>query len=131
MRGLDTNVLVRYLTRDDPAQFRRAEAAVAELVAAGEPARLDEIVLCELTWVLQSGYGLARAAVADSLDALLETAQFVIEDRDTVRAAVEHFRAGPGDFSDYLLGLRNRNAGCADTATFDRKLRAAEGFRLL
>jgi len=131
MRGLDTNVLVRYLTRDDPAQFRRAEALISGLVAAGEPARLDEIVLCELTWVLQSGYGLARAAVADTLDALVETAQFVIDDRDTVRAAVELFRAGPGDFSDYLLGLRNQNAGCADTMTFDRKLRAAEGFRLL
>lgn len=131
MRGLDTNVLVRYLTRDDPAQFRRAAALISELDAAEEPVRLDEIVLCELTWVLQSGYGLARTAVADSLAALLETAQFVIDDRDTVRAAVALFRTGPGDFSDYLLGLRNRNAGCADTATFDRKLRAAEGFRLL
>ncbi len=69
--------------------------------------------------------------MADTLDALLETAQFVIDNRDTVRAAVELFRAGPGDFSDYLLGLRNQNAGCADTMTFDRKLRAAEGFRLL
>lgn len=130
MTGLDTNVLVRFLTRDDAVQARRAEALIGELAARGEPARIDGIVLCELAWVLEGAYGLARGEIAAALDALLDAAAFAIEDRDLVRDATARYRAGRGGFSDHLIGLRNRRAGCAKTATFDRALRTSPDFVL-
>ena len=131
MRGLDTSVLVRYLTQDDPAQARKANAVIAETVARGEQCSINAIVLCELVWVLQAAYGIDRDTVAMALDRVLDTAQFVIEDKDLVRRALEEYRRGPGDFSDYLIGWRNRQAGCSDTATFDRSLRKSGLFTVL
>ena len=128
MKGLDTIVLVRFLTRDDPAQFDRVRRALESMESAGEPARVDGIVLCELAWVLASGYGLERAAIADALTGLLDAAAFEVDDRDLAREAVNRYRAGDGDFSDHLIGLRNQRAGCDRTLTFDRKLHRSPAF---
>ncbi len=128
MKGLDTNVLVRLLTRDDPAQFDRARRALEKLEAAGEPARIDVIVLCELAWVLASGYGLDREAIANALAGLLDVAAFDVDDRGLVREAVVRYRAGSGDFSAHLIGLRNQRAGCDRTLTFNRRLHRAPAF---
>jgi predicted nucleic-acid-binding protein len=131
VKGLDTNVLVRFLTRDDPAQFVRAERAIETLAHRGESMRIDIVVLCELVWVLRAGYGLERGPIADAIDSLLEVAAFEIEDRDLVRVAVAAYRRAAGDLSDCLVGLRNARAGCESTLTFDRVLRRLDGFELL
>ncbi|MEK7444278.1 MAG: type II toxin-antitoxin system VapC family toxin [candidate division NC10 bacterium] len=131
MTGLDTNVLVRYLTQDDPAQFRRAAALIEEVVARGERCAIGVIVCCELVWVLRDKYGADRATVAGVLEAMLRTAHLVVEDKDLVRRALEDYRRGPGDFADYLMGWRNRRAGCEHTATFDRALKDSSLFALL
>ncbi len=131
MTGLDTNVLVRYLTQDDPAQARRANAVVAEAVAKGEHWFLSGVVLCELVWVLRGAYGLEKHAVVAVLDRMLSTAQFEVEEKDLVRRALEDYRAGRGDFADYMIGQRNREAGCAETVTFDRRLKGSRLFRVL
>ncbi len=131
MIGLDTNVLVRYLTQDDPAQARRANALVADALDRGERCRLDSLVLCELAWVLRGAYSYDKATVLDALERILATAQFDIGDKDLVRRALEDHRLGLGDFADYLIGHRNREAGCASTATFDRRLKSSAVFRVL
>jgi predicted nucleic-acid-binding protein len=125
--GLDTNVLVRYLVRDDAAQAARA---------AGEMERderflVSSIVLCELVWVLESGYGFTRRDIASTLERILATAQFEIEGKDLAQAALDDFGSSGADFADCLLGRRNRAAGARDTVTFDRRLRGLDGFRLL
>ena len=131
MIGLDTNVLVRYLTQDDLVQARRANAVVAAALEKGERCRLDSVVLCELVWVLRGAYGYDKATVVDTLERILMTAQFDIGDKDLVRRALEDHRLGPGDFADYLIGHSNREAGCASTATFDRRLKSSAVFRVL
>jgi predicted nucleic-acid-binding protein len=129
--GLDTNILARYLTQDDPAQSRRANAVIAEATRRGDRCAVNSIVLCELVWVLRDAYGFDRGTVVTTLEKILDTAQFVIEDRDQARRALADYRHGPGDFSDYLIGWRNRQAGCSETATFDRALRRTGLFRLV
>lgn len=131
MIGLDTNVLVRYLTQDDPAQARRAGALVAGAVAKGERCFLAVVVLCELVWVLRGAYGLDKPAVVAVLDRMLSTVQFEIEQKDVVRRALEDYRSGRGDFADYMIGQRNLDAGCSETATFDRLLKGNRMFRVL
>jgi predicted nucleic-acid-binding protein len=131
IRGLDTNVLVRYLTQDEPAQARRASAIIEGTLAKGGNCYLSVIVLCEIAWVLRGAYGLKKKSILLAVDQILETAGFLVEGRDLVREAVEQFRLGRGDFTDYLLGARNRAAGCSDTVTFDRSLRGSKLFAML
>jgi predicted nucleic-acid-binding protein len=131
IRGLDTNVLVRYLTQDEPAQARRASAIIEGTLAKGGNCYLSVIVLCEIAWVLRGAYGLKKKSILLAVDQILETAGFLVEDRDLVREAVEQFRLGRGDLTDYLLGVRNRAAGCSDTVTFDRSLRGSKLFAML
>jgi len=92
---------------------------------------IDGIVLCELVWVLETGYGFSRSDVAAALDRILATAQFEIESKDHVLAALADFRRSAADFCDCLIGRRNRGAGAADTVTLDRSLKGLDGFRLL
>lgn len=131
MRGIDTNVLVRLVTRDDTAQFRRVREFLEARLAEADPVLVNVIVLCETVWVLRSSYGIPRREIAAALDQLLGVAGLVIEDRDQVAAAVDAYRRGPGDFADYLLGERNRAAGCVSTATLDRRLKSASAFQLV
>jgi predicted nucleic-acid-binding protein len=129
MTGLDTNVLVRYFTRDDPRQFRVAERLFEEIAERG--GFVNVVVLCELAWVLEGAYGLERRAIVDVFRRLMDTAQLSIEDREMVARAVDEFAEGKAGFADYLIGVRNRAAGCDATATFDRALRGSDGFRVL
>ena len=131
MTGLDTNVLVRYLTQDHPAQARRASALVSETVVRGERCFLSGIVLCELVWVLRGAYALEKPTILMTLDKILSTVQFDVEEKDIVRRALEDYRAGRGDFADYLNGRRNEEAGCSMTVTFDHRLKGSPLFRVL
>jgi predicted nucleic-acid-binding protein len=125
--GVDTNVLVRYLVRDDPVQAARA----ARELERDDRFFVGAIVLCELVWVLEAGYRFKRSAIAATVEQLLATAQFEIEDKDLALSALRDFRRTGADFSDCLIGRRNRAAGAAETVTFDRTLTRLDGFRLL
>jgi len=131
VRGLDTNVLVRYLTRDDEQQWQRAEQYINEALAAEETCFISTIVLCELVWVLRSAYQLPREELITTLEKILRANRFDFEHKAAAWGAFQQFQQGKADFSDYLLGKINQQAGCTETATFDAKLRDTEGFRLL
>jgi predicted nucleic-acid-binding protein len=125
--GLDTSVLVRYLLRDEPAQAARA----ARELERDERFLIGSIVLCELVWVLETGYGFRRGEIQEALEKILATAQFEIEDKDLARAALDDYGRSSADLADCLVGRRNRAAGAVETVTFDRGCRGLEGFRLL
>ena len=131
MKGLDTNGLVRYLTQDDPRQSKRANAAIENALAVEDRLHVDTIVLCELVWVLRAAYQRGRATVAAALLQLIDAAQLSRDDRDWVREAAERYRAGPDDFADYAIGLRNHAAGCETTLIFYRAHKRNELFSLL
>jgi predicted nucleic-acid-binding protein len=131
MIGLDTNVLVRYLTSDDPGQFARAAAFIEAAARRGERFVVNSAVLCELVWVLAAAYDYSRQEIADALDRIFATAQFEIERLDEARQALGDFRTTRADFSDALIGRINRALGAEYTATFDRDLKGVETFRVL
>ncbi len=131
MIGLDTNVLVRLIVGDDPAQTKRAKAFVETRCTPESPAFINALVLVELAWVLASVYGYRRSEIATAFDALLSGEDRVIEHHDEVRASVAEYRAGRGDLVDVLIAAINRSRGCDATATFDRKAGRVEGFTLI
>ena len=131
MIGLDTNVLVRYLTQDDAAQARLASAAIESAAGRGERLRLTAITMCELVWVLESAYHQPRVDVARALEQIVRTADFDLEHADHVRKAIERYRSTPADFADALIGLVNEAAGCEHTLTFDRSLKRIPQFKVI
>ena len=130
MKGLDTNLLVRYLVRDDPVQAAAARRFIFQNCTPQAPGFVNRIVVCELVWVLESRYKLERGQIVGALAELLEAEQLLFEDEEDLRAAVARYREG-ADLADSLLAAVNRRAGCDYTATFDRKAGRLEGFRVL
>jgi predicted nucleic-acid-binding protein len=131
MIGLDTNVLVRYLTRDDPAQYAKVAAFIDAATDRGEQFVVNTAVLCELEWVLGTSYGYSRKEIARALEQIFATAQFEVDRLDEARQALGDFRSTKADFSDALIGRINRSLGAGHTITFDCNLKAVETFRLL
>jgi predicted nucleic-acid-binding protein len=131
MTGLDTNVLVRYLTQDDPGQAKKASAIIEEAAMKGEKLLIHPVVLCELVWVLETAYDYGRNDVATTLDRIVRTAQFEIADKEIVWSAWADYRSGKGDFADYLIGRANGRLGAAHTVTFDRELKGHRQFYVL
>ncbi len=122
MIAIDTNVLVRYLVEDDPSQTARAAALVEEVMSRDERIFVSQIVLCEVVWVLTSGYGFQRKEVSEVIRNLLKTRQVVVEEPDRVRWAIDAYARGKADFADYLILESGRAAGCDRLATFDAEL---------
>lgn len=117
MRAVDTNVLVRLITRDDDDQVRAAEAFVRK------GAWVSHLVLAETTWVLISAYGLRHDQVATAIEMLLNHSEITVQDADVVSAAVEQYRSRPSlGFSDCLVLEIARKAGHLPLGTFDRGL---------
>jgi len=131
MRGLDTNILVRFLVRDDRKQAETASAYIRKTTAHGGVCLINMIVLCELVWVLESAYGYGKHDIAGVLEKMLVTRQFEIEAKDIVRQAVHDYSRGSADIADYLIGRVNHAHGCVQTATLDRSLKTSPLFEVL
>ena len=128
MLGIDTNVLVRYLVRDDQLQYEKARRLINREVSKGEPVMVSLLVLLETEWVLRSRYGLAKTEILVGVSALLDTADLVFEDEPSIEHAVHSWKDSPADFADCLIEARNLRLGCAATATFDGKALKLAGF---
>jgi predicted nucleic-acid-binding protein len=126
--GLDTNVLIRYLTRDDEHQWMQA----VKLIQKEERCFVTNIVLCEIVWVLRGKpYHFNKDEILTTLETMLQSPIFEFENRSVVYQALQRTKQGRADFSDYLIGALAHQAGCSQTVTFDRKLREEQGFHCL
>ncbi len=120
MIALDTNIVVRLLTADDPDQLEIARRLVKEADALW----LSKTVLLETAWVLRHSYGLSREVILLAFWKLLGYRQLQIEDRAAVARALEWYAAGL-DLAD-ALHLASGDARSA-FATFNRKLARLAG----
>jgi predicted nucleic-acid-binding protein len=122
MRAVDTNVLVRLLTRDDAAQVAAAEAFVAK------GAWVSHLVLAETIWVLGAVYGLGSREIATTVEMLLGHEHLAVQDADVVSVALERFREKPAvSFTDCMILEIARKAGHMPLGTFDRGLAKLAG----
>jgi predicted nucleic-acid-binding protein len=128
MLGVDTNVIVRYLTRDDQPQYEKARRLIDREVAKGEPVLLSLLVLLETEWVLRNRYEMAKPDIVAAFSALLDTADLTFEDEPSVETAIYSWKDSAVEFADCLIEARNRKLGCRATATFDRKALKLAGF---
>ena len=128
MLGLDTNVLVRYLVRDDQQQFEKARRLIKREADMDEPVLVSLLVLLETEWVLRSRYELSKPEILSAFSALLDVADLAFEDEPSVEHALYSWKESVADFADCLIEARNRRLGCQATATFDTKALKLAGF---
>ncbi len=126
--ALDTNVLVRFLVKDDEAQTRRATKLIQEAVAVEEQLFIGDIVMCEMVWVLATAYGFSRAEIVDALSQLLRAKAVVFRSADRLARALDAYRKGKGDFADYLIREHALAAGAGTVVTFDGALLKEDWF---
>ena len=129
MIGIDTNVLIRYMERDDEAQARLADALLESLTVQ-EPGLVTHVVLAELWWVLSSRYKRTKPEIIERLTWLIDVQTVAFQDPDLVRNALSAASAG-ADFADALIESVNRSLGCEQTVTFDKTAAKRAGMALL
>ncbi len=130
MIGLDTNILVRYLTQDDPVQSAKATEILEKRLSKDNPGYISVIVMAETVWVLDRAYGIAAQEIAAAIEGILQTEVLVVESEQDVFTAMLSYKAGEGAFADVLIGALATRAGCSYTLTFDRKAARLPGFAL-
>ena len=121
MLGIDTNVLVRFLVRDDEAQFEKARKLIKREVAAGRRVFVNHLVLLETEWVLRSRYSLPKTRIIEAISGLLDATDVGFEDEPAIEEALFIWKDTTADFTDCLIGAQNRRLGCRATASFDVK----------
>ena len=122
MIALDSNVLIRYLARDDEAQWRTATALIDGVGGRSRQFYVSSVVLAETAWVLRRSYRLKKVEFADLLESIFETTEFQFSTGVDIRKALASYRVGKGDFADYLIREQSIAAGCQSMATFDKDL---------
>ena len=120
MKSFDTNVAVRLVVEDDPAQCERAERAFRRALAEGG-VFFSATVLVEVAWVLRVACKQDRATIAAALRKLVSATGVTVEHDAIVRRAIVAFETGPADFSDYLIRESSREASALPVLTFDER----------
>jgi predicted nucleic-acid-binding protein len=126
--ALDTNILVRYFTEDDPVQFARSAALIEDELTAVNPGFISLVTMCELIWVLEDVFSFSVDRVAQVIRFLLETRQIEVEHDGLVAKAVT---SGHRDLADAIIHLIGQANGCTKTVTFDKKFARLVGVELL
>ena len=124
MIGLDTNVVIRYLTQDDPRQSAIANRFIENQLSEKLMGYITHISLVEIIWVLESCYDQKKEALLTVLESLLTTKQIMVERTEIVYLALKKYRTSNADFSDALIVAVCEAAGCERTVTFDKKAAA-------
>jgi len=126
MQAIDTNVLLRFLLRDDDAQCARVTARFNEAAARGSVHVVSSLVLLELVWVLENVYTYGREEILHALEQLEALPAVVFADAERVRRFIALARTTSLGLEDLLIGLESERLGAAPTLTFDKS--AAKSF---
>ena len=130
MIGLDTNILVRYLTQDDPTQSPRAREIIERRLTEENPGFISIVAMVETVWVLERAYGLTPHEIVGAVERVLQTDVLVVENEQEVFTAMIAPKEGQGSFADAVIAALGARVGCSSTLTFDRKALRLPGFEI-
>ena|ERR1700730_1705424 len=130
MIGLDTNILVRYLTQDEPIRSAKAREIVERRLTEQKPGFVSTVVMVEIVWVLDRAYGLTPHEIVGAVERMLQTDVLVVENEQEVFTAMIALKDGRASFADAVIAALGARMGCSCTLTFDRKALRFPGFEL-
>ena len=128
MIGLDSNILVRYLTQDDPIQSAKATEVIERRLTEENPGFVSIVAMVETVWVLDRAYELTTNEIAAAVERMLQTSVLVVENEQQVFTAMIAIKEGRGSFADALIVALGARVGCSRTLTFDQKALRLPGF---
>lgn len=131
MIGLDTNLLIRYVTQDDPVQSPKASEIIERRLTEENPGFVSIVALVETVWVLERAYRLTSAEIAAVLERILQIEVLIVQNENEVFAATMALKQGRGAFADAIIAELGASANCAYTLTFDQKALRLPAFKLL
>jgi predicted nucleic-acid-binding protein len=131
MIGLDTNILIRYLTQDDPAQSAKATEILERRLTPKNSGFVSVVAMVETVWVLDRAYGLTAHEVATAIERLLQVEVLAVENEQEVFTAMVALKQGLGSFADALIAELGARVGCTRTLTFDQKAVRLPAFELV
>ena len=129
MIGLDTNVVLRYLLQDDPAQSHRANRIFERQLSEQNPGFIDLVCVLEIVWVLRSLLKQTPTEIAGHVEHLLAADTLQVQNELQVFEAAYALKRGNAEFEDALIGALNSWAGCSTTLTFDQRVARLPGFQ--
>src|SRR5258708_5046920 len=130
MIGLDTNILVRYLTQDDPLQSSKATEIIERRLTEETPGFVSIVAMVETVWVLDRACGFRAHKMGAGVEGMLQPDVLVIENEREVFPAMIALKEGQGSFADSVIAALGIRAGCSCTLTFDHKAARLRGFEL-
>ena len=128
MIGLDSNILVRYFTQDDPVQASLATEVIERRLSEAEPGFISVVVMAETVWVLGRHYHFGGEQIANTVEIVLRTDALLVENAPEVFIALAALRRGRGELADALIGALCNTAGCSRVLSFDRGALRLPGF---
>lgn len=131
MIAIDTNVLVRYLTNDDEIQSQKVLQLLSSQIGKSNSIFINNIVICELIWVLERGYKYSKQQVVSTIKEILATVEFSFEDHKILWTSIMEYEKSKADFSDILIGKLNIARNCTHTLTFDLSASTLSTFILI
>jgi predicted nucleic-acid-binding protein len=130
MIGIDTNILIRYFTQDNLEQAQIVEQIIDNYANSPNSMFVNNIVMCELIWVLERGYKYSKEEIGQVIKQMLSTEEFAFENQELLWLALNQYIQNKLDFSDALIGELNIEFGCSETLTFDQAAIKANNFKL-
>ena len=120
MIAIDTNILVRHITQDDAEQSKKASDLIKKYAGVESSILINNVVLCEVVWVLESVYKFSKHQIIEVLKAILTSFEFCFEDYKILWQSVLEMEKSSADFSDILIGQINKSKNSISTYTFDK-----------
>ncbi|AFC71434.1 PIN domain-containing protein [Rickettsia australis] len=131
MIRIDTNTLIRYLIGDDKVQNIKAIELIARYCGQENSIFINNIVICELVWVLEKGYKYSKGQIISVLKAIFSTVEFCFENQQVLWLSVLEYENYKTDFSDILIGKLNIFKDCNYIVTFDKAVSELTMLRLV
>ena len=130
MIGLDTNILVRYVTQDDRVQSAKATHIIERQLSTANPGFVSVVTMAEAVWVLDRAYHLTDTKITTAIERMLQVEVLVVENEQEVFRAMVALKRGRVAFADALIAELGARAGCTHTLTFDKKALRLPSFKL-
>ncbi len=131
MKGLDTNVLIRFLIADDEKQADMVRSLFRQTELKQKKLYVPLLVVLEMLWVLESVYRIPRNQILDALQNLLLLPVLSFDNQVALQDFIHSAKAGKEDLSDLLIAHASVEAGCSGVLTFDKKASGFKHFQLL
>lgn len=131
MIAVDTNVIVRFLVRDDETQAAAVRRRLKQAEAERERLLVPLLVVLETIWVLESAYGKSRHEVLDAIEDMRQMPVFEFEKDEVVERVLNDGRKSKADLADLLIAHSAQSCGCDSGITFDKGAAKLPFFSLL